>query len=150
MSIPIKYKEIFPGEDILGYIDLTNMVDIKADVTLDYVIKDMDGNIIEIDQETVAVENYYSKKKSMKLPKDLEPGDYVYYVKIRYQGELAMASDLFSVISKEKAIGIEEQMSKIELLKLTAVMMIMAALLTTIWMLIKYKVLLETKRRKKH
>ena len=101
-----RYKTVFQGEDVTAQIILYNLRGIgRVDVSLLYLIKDMEGNLIAEESETVAVETQTSLVKSLKLPEDVEPGSYVFYVSVRYNGFIGSSSDLFDVIKIQPLLG---------------------------------------------
>jgi len=102
VEIPEKFLYVRPGEEIIGVINLYNLGDLgRVDVFIDYIIRDEDGNDIIIEQESLAVETKAGFLKSLRIPLDVEPGNYIFYVRATYQGEVASASAWFSVTSGE-------------------------------------------------
>lgn len=145
MSIPQEYKNIMAGENVVGDITIINKGDIlPADVNVDYVIKDLNNNVISMQQETVAAKDLLSITKRIETPKDLKIGDYVFYVKVYYDGSFAMASDLFSIVGLEekRPSWLAQQLSKISYLRL--IIIIIALMLLIILIL-----LLRNKRKRK-
>ncbi len=145
MSIPQKYKNIIAGNSIVSDITIINMGDVlPVDINMDYVIKDLNGNVIDMQQETVAAKDLLSITKRMETPKDLKIGDYVFYVKVYYDGSFAMASDLFSIIGLEekRPSWLAQQFSKVSysrfIIAVIALMLITALI-----------VLVRKKRKKK-
>ena len=134
MSIPLKYKRVVAGKKIMGYITLVNKgKKVKVDASLEYIIKDLDGNLVDVKQEMIAVEDMVVLTKDMEVPDILEPGEYVFYVRVDYDDSIAMASDLFTVIEpEEEPSGLAQQLSEILLSKFATVavaLMIMVVLI---------------------
>jgi hypothetical protein len=69
---------------------------------IEYVIKDTDGNELLREQETLAIETKTSFLKKFKLPYSLAEGDYVFYVRVIYGGEVASASSWFKIEQKRE------------------------------------------------
>jgi len=107
IDIPEKYLSVFPGDDILAKTSLFNLgVDKRRiDVNLEYIIKSEQGEEIIRKDESVAVETSLEHLVEMKLPEDIEIGNYIFYVKATYNGNVAISSTGFSVgepLEKEK------------------------------------------------
>ena len=105
MDIPSAYKEVEAGKELKAQITLLNVGPArKVDVTTTYFIKDKIGNVIYEATETFAVEKQVSYVKSFKIPKELQPGDYIAIVEVRYENSFAVSSELFRVVPKEAVI----------------------------------------------
>lgn len=103
MDIPSGYKEVRPGSDLKAQVTLLNVgPPKKVDVTVTYIIKDKQGNVIYESSETFAVENQTSFVKSFKMPKDLKPGEYIAVIEARYENSFAVSSEFFNVLPKEE------------------------------------------------
>jgi len=103
LDIPAKYKEIYPGEELFLQSTLFNLGQIgKVDVTIEYIIKDFDGNIILKQSEIIAVETQVSFSKTIKLPSDIEPGDYVAISQARYDASVGSSSVMFHVLGAKE------------------------------------------------
>ncbi len=109
VEIPDNFLQIFPGEDVIANIKLFEIEKIgKVDVIIEYGIKDRGGNLITSEKETIAVESQANFVKSLKTPKDVEEGDYLFYINVEYNGQIASASEWFS-ISESGISGIQIQ-----------------------------------------
>ncbi len=105
VDIPQAYKEVEPGSELKVQITLLNVGPGKrVDVTPTYIIKDKQGKVIYESTETFAVEKQASYARSFKMPKDLEPGDYLMIVEVRYENSFAVSSELFKVVPKQAAV----------------------------------------------
>jgi len=101
LKIPDKFLYILPGEDLLTNINILNMQEIgKVDVTLEYIIKNEQGETITSEQETRAVETELSFIKTLKIPKDAKYGTYMLYIKVLYDDKIASASSWFKINKK--------------------------------------------------
>ncbi|MDP2909277.1 MAG: hypothetical protein Q8N77_05715 [Nanoarchaeota archaeon] len=134
MSIPQRYKKIAAGESVTGNIVIVNLGDIMpVDVNIDYVIKDLNGDVIDLQQETVAVEDRLSITKRMETLEDIKLGDYIFYVKVSYNGNVATASDLFSIVSaEEKRSWLSQQIPKIISFRVITLSVILIAVITVL------------------
>ncbi len=100
-TIPWRYKNIKSGQEILSEIELTNLGDVgKVDVSVEYSIRDRDNNVLIKEHEELAVETRVEYEKKFLIPEDIESGDYVFYVAIFYDGEVASSSSWFSIKDK--------------------------------------------------
>lgn len=97
-EIDPKSKRIFPGEEILAQIRLFNLGKEEADVIIEYFIRDLENNIILRAHEAMTIETHVTLMRSFPISKDTETGNYIFYVRTIYNGEVASASDFFEVI----------------------------------------------------
>ena len=99
IKIPENFLYLSAGDDLISEIDLFNIFDSGnlVDVFLEYEIRDLEGNVILVDAETVAVEERVGFVKTLKIPSDTGKGAYVLYVKASYNGEIASAVAQFSI-----------------------------------------------------
>ena len=65
---------------------------------MEYLIKDYEGNEINLGFETLAIETQVNFLKHVKIPEDVEYGDYVFYTRAIYHNEVASASDSFEIV----------------------------------------------------
>lgn len=95
-------KRIFPGQEVILEVNLFNVRGFgRVDVTVDYSVKDLQGNSIVSEHETVAVETQAKFTRSLSVPTDLKPGTYVAVAKVTYADSVGTGSDLFEVQAKE-------------------------------------------------
>lgn len=105
IDIPSGYKEVRAGSDLKAQITLLNVgPPRKVDVTTTYIIKDKKGNMVYEATETFAVEKQTSFVKSFKIPENLQPGEYLAIIEVRYENSFAVSSELFKVLPKEEVI----------------------------------------------
>ncbi|HLD97807.1 MAG TPA: hypothetical protein VI815_00615 [Candidatus Nanoarchaeia archaeon] len=98
IEIPKKFISVEPGDEVLATIKIFNLGEIsKVDAKINYFIKDSEGRIIVSDEETIAVETQASFVKELKLPEDINLGDYIFEIETTYNNEIAGASTWFSV-----------------------------------------------------
>ncbi|MBI2653459.1 hypothetical protein HYX02_01475 [Candidatus Woesearchaeota archaeon] len=124
-----EYKKTFQGGEVLIQNILFNLRGFGAgDVEVKYAIKDQKGNIIASEMETVFIETQAKFIRSLLVPSDLRPGNYVALVKVTYADSVGTSSDIFEV--KAKAIRLSLVQLKdyrvILLLGLIAVLVIFA------------------------
>lgn len=113
VEIGPQHKYILKNESITANITLTNVGDLKpVDAQLNYAIKDLDGNDVNFGIETLAVYNKISTLKELELPNNISAGTYLFYAKVSYGTEIAVAGDIFYVVDKKPATcldGIKNQ-----------------------------------------
>ncbi|MBI3035653.1 hypothetical protein HYY71_05010, partial [Candidatus Woesearchaeota archaeon] len=94
-------KKVFSGGEILLEVNLFNVRGFrKVDVNVEYSIKDLKGNVAASEHETLAVETQAKFTRSLLVPSDLKPGNYVAFVKVTYADSVSVSSDLFEVKAK--------------------------------------------------
>ncbi len=99
INVAPHYKELSPGENLVIDVRLFNLKSRQPEsVTINYKIKDLDDNTLITETETVVVESQTSFIKSMRMPKNLDIGTYVFIVETQYGTSIGTASYLFSVL----------------------------------------------------
>ncbi|MDP3765674.1 MAG: hypothetical protein Q8R04_04110, partial [Nanoarchaeota archaeon] len=94
-------KKIFPGEEILLEVNLFNVRGFgRVDVNVEYSIKDLQGNVVATEHETLAVETQSKFTRSLLVPSDSKPGTYVAFAKVIYGDSIGTSSDVFEVQAK--------------------------------------------------
>ncbi len=98
LDIPAKYKEVYPGDEILLQITIFNLGEVgKTDVNVKYIIKDFEGDIISEQSEIIGVETQASSSVTLKLPSNIKPGDYVAIAQSIYDASAGSSSAMFKV-----------------------------------------------------
>ncbi|MCL5018622.1 MAG: hypothetical protein M1416_02565 [Candidatus Pacearchaeota archaeon] len=101
VNIPEEYSNVLPGKEILAEIELFNLGLLKrADVEIEYVIEDDEGNKVLTEKETIAVETKVGFLKRIKVPENVNSGKYILYVKVKYNERFASATATFNVIKQ--------------------------------------------------
>jgi hypothetical protein len=98
LNILGNFKTINTGKKIVGQIFLLQAGrQFKEDVTLNYVVKDFEGNTLLSESETLMVfkQKLFSKALSTQ---ELPEGEYVWGVEVVYSGGVATASSQFSIV----------------------------------------------------
>lgn len=94
-------KKVFAGQEVLTEVNLFNVRGFgRVDVSVEYSIKDLTGNVLTTEHETLAVETQAKFTRSLLVPSDLLPGTYVVVVKVIYGDSTGVSSDLFEVQAK--------------------------------------------------
>lgn len=140
IDIPSAYREVEAGGEIKTQITLLNVgPPRKVDVTTTYIIKDRTGRVIYESSETFAVEKQTSYSKSFKIPSNLEPGDYLAIVELRYEKSFAVSSELFTVTGEKMGINLVKSNQTMAIL----VALLVGGLLLIAYLLIPGKTMLE-------
>ncbi len=102
LDIPEGYRELLSGEELLAQLTLFNLDDVKgANVSIEYQIKDFFGNVLYSEEENVLIDSAkVTFVRNFKISSDVEKGDYVLAVKVRYNHSFATASEIFHVVKK--------------------------------------------------
>lgn len=107
-DVEVKILEEFlpltPGKNVIANITVFSLEETneKFNVLLEYAILDETGKEIFLDKEIITLQNKISFLKSFKIPKDLEFGKYILYVKVLYEGQIGSSSDDFFLSPLEK------------------------------------------------
>ena len=97
ITIPDLYKTLQIGENLPTLIELLEIGDGEGlDVSLNYIIKDFEGNLIDSEFETLYIVGAKSFNK-MFSTSILEAGDYVVGVELTYPGGFATSSAHFRI-----------------------------------------------------
>lgn len=103
ISIPDKYKTVFPGEDILAEITLINVGSTgKVDVELTYTLKNQQGQTVENHTDTKAVETTTGLTKIFTTTPDAQPGQYALTVTLKYQQYTAKTTATITITKRIK------------------------------------------------
>ena len=101
LDILPKYKEIFAGEKIVFQITIFNLGEVKeAEVLINYLIKDFEGNTLHSKEETITIENQASFSRTIKTPENIKPEDYLLVIQTKYDGTVGTASEIFRIKNK--------------------------------------------------
>lgn len=100
-EIPSISKKVLPGGELLTEVRIFNLGAFRGakDIRIEYKIRDLDGNEIFGEHETIAIETQTSFIKKMHIPENMEYGNYILYIRAIYNSEVASASARFEVIS---------------------------------------------------
>ncbi|PIN85949.1 hypothetical protein COV19_07065 [Candidatus Woesearchaeota archaeon CG10_big_fil_rev_8_21_14_0_10_44_13] len=108
IDIPSDYREVMPGLQLKALVTLFNLKKVRpVDVDVDYIIKDMYGNEIAREKDTLSIEEQVSFEKTIKIPEGVKEGEYVLIVQTRYGSSFSTTSQKFYV-GKSEISRIEE------------------------------------------
>ena len=127
LNILKKYLKIYPGEELKSEIEIFNIIETgKVNVTIEYLIKDEQNREIISEEDTLMVDQI-SFVKIIKIPENIEPGKYIFYIRVTYDEKVASARAWFSV---EKRF----------ILKSKTLAYIILGILTLVTIIILYKI----------
>lgn len=125
LDIPSAYKEVEAGGELKVQISLLNVGPARiVDVTPVYLIKNVQGGAVYESSETFAVEKQASYVKSFKIPKELQPGDYLVIVEVRYANSFAVSSELFRVVAPKEETALQKALKPGTVLVYTLIIVI--------------------------
>ena len=102
-GLDIREKTLQAGKELRVAVSVFNLQDVPVqNVTLLYEIFDQANNIKYSEQEYTTIDKQASFTKSISLPKNLPPGQYVLSLKIIYKDSFATATEIFTIEGKEK------------------------------------------------
>ncbi|MBW2976445.1 hypothetical protein KY347_03290, partial [Candidatus Woesearchaeota archaeon] len=103
LEISAKTKDIPLGGNAVIQVNLFNLKKMGlANVKMDYFVKDIMGNIIMTEQETVVVETRATFTKTISIPGNLNPGDYIFIARAGYGHSVGTSTLLFKVPPPEE------------------------------------------------
>jgi hypothetical protein len=102
VEIPEEPKIFAPGEELTAIVDFYNLGEQgEAEVNIEYLIKNEQGKTIFGEKQTLIISPSITINKKIKLPENIEDGDYIFYVKVVYDSKTAIASKAFKIGKKE-------------------------------------------------
>lgn len=99
-----EYSRVPPNKNILAKISLFNLgtENKRNDITINYMIKNEEGETILEERETVSIETQTGWVKRLTIPSGAEYGRYILYVTaVTSDGKISSASDTFDVVSPQ-------------------------------------------------
>ena len=95
-------RKVKQGADTTIEVRLFNLESIESvNVDVEYFVKDVNGNTIMTESETVVVKTQASFFKTISIPKKLKPGPYIFAGKAKFGKSAGTSSYLFEVIGPE-------------------------------------------------
>jgi len=100
LSPPESFRIMQVGRNLKAFISLLQVGDAEeVDVTINYIIKDFDGNELFRDSETMRI--FREKSFVKEFPTlNLEPGEYIAGIEVIYPDGVATSSAHFTIIEK--------------------------------------------------
>lgn len=105
LIIEVKNPEVSVGSKLKSNIDVINMGDFKhVDVLLYYAIRDYEGNVFVFKEESLAIKRELHLTRSLRVPKDIELGDYIFYANVSYGNITASGAESIKIVEKSPSI----------------------------------------------
>ncbi|MBI2658146.1 hypothetical protein HYX08_05630 [Candidatus Woesearchaeota archaeon] len=96
-------RKVKQGTDTTIEVRLFNLESIESvNVDVEYFVKDINGNTIITESETVVAKTQASFFKTISIPRNLKPGPYIFAAKSRFGNSIGTASYLFEVTGPEQ------------------------------------------------
>ena len=103
-------RTIYPGEKVTIEVKLFNLEEIKpVNIDMEYFVKDLEGNTIISESETVVVQNQASFYKTISIPENFRSENYVFIALAKYGSSTGTASYLFEVSGIKEAAEAEKR-----------------------------------------
>ncbi|MAG08270.1 hypothetical protein CMO89_02260 [Candidatus Woesearchaeota archaeon] len=98
-------RTIYSGDKVTIEVRLFNLEEIKpVNIEMEYYVKDLDGNTIISESETVVVQKQASFFKTINIPDNFKSENYVFTALAKYGSSTGTASYLFEVAQAEKVV----------------------------------------------
>ena len=103
-----RYMETPSGSSVAAEVSLYHVggQGVK-DTEVEYMIKNAKGEAVVSEHEIVGIENKLVLLKEISIPKEVEPGEYVFFVEMKYNQKTASGAARFNIVGK----GVEERLA---------------------------------------
>ena len=99
LNIPEELRQLKKGEDVSAKVALFNLGGTDAiNVFVKYIVKNINGEELVSEEETIGITEGTSFIKKIDLPEDIGYGDYVFYAEANYEDNKAVSGSLFEVV----------------------------------------------------
>ncbi len=103
VRIPQRFKEIQSGKSVVAGINITSLEKVGLiNIKTVYDIRNSNGESIVSEEEILSIKDKLFFNKKLKIPKNIESGDYIFYVKVNHEDKIGTGSDMFKIIKIEK------------------------------------------------
>jgi len=98
-TIPRQFRTVSPGEDFIAEVSLYSLGKLgRVDTEIEYrLVEEETGEVIITETETIAIETQAGFIKTFEIPKDIQLGHYIFYVKATYEGKVASSTAEFQI-----------------------------------------------------
>ncbi|MFC2143557.1 NosD domain-containing protein [Candidatus Aenigmatarchaeota archaeon] len=139
-------KTVRPGDNVKANIQVINMGDLyDIDITHYIAIKDFEGNVLTMKQESLAIEDKLTLERTIKTPENILSGSYVFYSDVLYGDSTAAGADAFEVIGEE-ARTIQTYVYESYLPKIFGAITLVILLIIIVW---KEKIKIKINKKRK-
>jgi len=92
-------KEISPGGILRGNVTIKNLGDLNnVQANLEYKVIDLDGKTYVSRSQSFEINRSKSIDLSLQIPRKIDTGNYLFYVKVNYEGKNAVSSSGFTIV----------------------------------------------------
>ncbi len=102
-SIDLGKKSFFPGEELDYTVIISGLL--PGEVSAIYTVSSLEGELIFTEEEVISIKEQVSFSKSVELPDDLAPGEYVLALKMKSGESFATATELFTVTGPPSSLA---------------------------------------------
>jgi len=113
LNIPPQYTDVEPGGKLVAQLKIFDLVSGGIEnglgataVNVEYLIIDLEGEVISSEQESVVVEGQTQISKTISFPESIEKGSYVFVAVVRYASSVGTSSFIFNI--KEEGLFFED------------------------------------------
>jgi len=104
LDVPPQYSSVSPGGKIVAQLRIFDLTGLNketalgpSEIELEYIIKGLDGSLLNVENEKVVVDGQARVSKTIIIPKEAVPGDYLFIATAKYRSSLGTSSYLFSI-----------------------------------------------------
>ena len=102
ISAPLEYSKVYAGGSLVVENKIFNLENIGLkNIDAHYFVEDFEGNSLFSEDENIAVGSQVLNIKTVSMPEDIEPGDYLFGVILKYGDSVGTSSYFFKVSEKE-------------------------------------------------
>jgi len=131
LELSQKYREILRGGEVLFDINIFNLKAQETNsVTLEYAVNNLEGEIIKLESEVVTVGSNLKFTKTMHLPSNIELGNHVLSVTLKYKDYTATSSSLVEVVNVKKSF-----FQRFDIFSILVIILLLAIVIVIIYML---------------
>jgi hypothetical protein len=103
VTIPEDYRTVYPGDFVLGQVEIINKLADFTSVNIEYSIKNQGEKIISTKDDIVGLDaGLNSFEEIFGLDEDLDPGYYLFFVSVDYDSRKYEDAAIFKVGSRER------------------------------------------------
>ena len=147
ISVPLEYGRVYPGGSLVAENKIFNLENIGLkNIDVHYFVEDFQGNSLFFEDENLAVETQALNTKSISIAEDVEPGDYLFGVVLKYGDSVGTSSYFFRVSEEEVVSGRSDENY---FLWAVVVLLIFLVFFVIYYLLQRDKVFLELNRQYK-
>jgi len=113
LNIPPQYNDVEPGGRLVAQLKIFDLVSGgvgnglgATTVNVEYLIINLDGEVVSSEQESVVVEGQTQISKTINFPESIETGNYVFVAVARYASSVGTSSFIFNI--KERGLLIQD------------------------------------------